>query len=293
MRQQQYFLGIDGGGTKCKARLESQDGELLGEGLSGPANPAQSASVALNSILDAASQAISSAGLSPDTIYSLHVCLGLAGVNIPAYRDLAEAWELPFASTLITTDLHIACVGAHGGSEGAIMITGTGSSAFASVNNVHTSMGGHGFPLGDKASGAWLGWRALSTTLETMDGLSASTALTEAVCQTLHASVAEDIVGLALHYRSADYAALAPVVLQFAKKDEPDAVKIIEEGAAYLTAVLQRLQSLKPQRLSMIGGLASYWSSQLPDHIQRILNPALCSPEYGAVALARQAFREA
>ncbi len=36
------------------------------------------------------------------------------------------------------------------------MITGTGSSAFASVDNVHTIMGGHGFPLGDKASGAWL-----------------------------------------------------------------------------------------------------------------------------------------
>ncbi|GGF78129.1 BadF/BadG/BcrA/BcrD ATPase family protein [Alteromonas lipolytica] len=293
MIHQQYFLGIDGGGTKCKARLESLNGELLGEGLSGPANPAQSADIALNSIIDAAAQAVAAANLPAETISTLHVCLGLAGVNIPAYRDLAEAWQLPFANTLLTTDLHVACAGAHGGQEGAIMITGTGSSAFACVNDVHTMMGGHGFPLGDKASGAWLGWRALSSTLEAMDGLSDTTPLTDAVCEQLHASSAEDIVAQALHYRSADYAALAPVVVGQARQNEALATAIIQEGAAYLTMVLQRLSDLKPQRLTMIGGLASYWSAHLPDHIQRKLSPALCSPEYGAVALARQAFKEA
>ncbi|OFC70300.1 BadF/BadG/BcrA/BcrD ATPase family protein [Alteromonas confluentis] len=293
MIHQQYFLGIDGGGTKCKARLESQNGELLGEGLSGPANPAQSADIAFNSIIDAAAQAVASANLPTETIKTLHVCLGLAGVNIPAYRGLAEAWKLPFANTLLTTDLHIACTGAHGGQEGAIMITGTGSSAFASVDNVHTIMGGHGFPLGDKASGAWLGWRALSATLESMDNLMPSTPLTDAVCEQLQACKSVDIVAKALHFRSSDYAVLAPLVVAQAKQNESLATSIIEDGATYLTAVLLRLSELNPQRLTMIGGLASYWSDHLPDNIQRLLSPALCSPEYGAVALARQAFKEA
>ena len=293
MIQQQYFLGIDGGGTKCKARLESLNGELLGEGLSGPSNPAQSAETAFNSVNAAAMQAVKEAGLPADALSQVHACLGLAGVNIPAYREVAEKWQLPFASTMITTDLHIACTGAHGGSEGAILITGTGSSAFASVNDVHTCIGGHGFPLGDKAGGAWLGWRAISHTLEAMDALQPVCDFTEAVCQQLNVITPEDIVAKALHYRSGDYAALAPLVLDFAKQNNAGAKAIIDEGTVYLTKMLTRLQALDARRITMIGGLASYWSSQIPDTIQRLLSPALCSPEYGAVSLARQAFKEA
>ena len=33
-----YFLGIDAGGTKCRARLVNAKGDILGHGLSGPAN---------------------------------------------------------------------------------------------------------------------------------------------------------------------------------------------------------------------------------------------------------------
>ena len=32
-----YFLGIDGGGTGCRARIEDAEGTVLGQGLSGPA----------------------------------------------------------------------------------------------------------------------------------------------------------------------------------------------------------------------------------------------------------------
>ena len=32
------FLGIDGGGTKCRARLRNAEGRLLGEGTGGPSN---------------------------------------------------------------------------------------------------------------------------------------------------------------------------------------------------------------------------------------------------------------
>ncbi|MFD1331301.1 N-acetylglucosamine kinase, partial [Methylopila musalis] len=31
------FLGVDGGGTRCRARLADAGGRVLGEGLSGPA----------------------------------------------------------------------------------------------------------------------------------------------------------------------------------------------------------------------------------------------------------------
>ncbi|CAD5263081.1 conserved hypothetical protein [Alteromonas sp. 38] len=290
--KRKFFLGIDGGGTKCKARLESFDGELLGEGLSGPCNPAQSADTALSSIIDVTNQALTSANLPLPTISELDVCLGLAGVNIPVYRNLVENWPLPFLSTHITTDLHIACMGAHAGKEGAIIISGTGSSALANVNGELSSIGGHGFPLGDKAGGAWLGWRALSYTLEALDALQPKTPLVDLVCEALNTNSAQEIVGQALHYTSNEYGKLAPIVVQLAKEKEPAAVSIVEEGKHYLMSVISRLDTLGAKRISMIGGLASHWCEWFPEATLQRLSPVMCSPEYGAVAVVKQIMKD-
>lgn len=78
---QNYFVGVDGGGTKCKARLENEQGELLGEGLSGPCNPAQSAEIAFSSIIEATTLALEAAAIPTIKISDLNVCLGLAGLG--------------------------------------------------------------------------------------------------------------------------------------------------------------------------------------------------------------------
>ena len=36
--QWELFLGVDGGGTRCRARLADLSGKILGEGSAGPAN---------------------------------------------------------------------------------------------------------------------------------------------------------------------------------------------------------------------------------------------------------------
>ncbi len=289
---EQLFLGIDGGGTKCKARLETYSGELLGEGLSGPANPAQNASLTCQSITEASQMAIANAGLPVEAIAEVHAALGLAGVNIPKYLQLMQQWQHPFKNCLVTTDLHIACLGAHGGQEGAILITGTGSSAFASVADEHTAIGGHGFPLGDKGSGAWLGWRALNLVLESLDQLRPTASLVATICEQLECTDADQIVSKSLHFAPIDYAKLAPLVIQSAKHGDVMAVEIMQEGARYLQSVLGRLITMSPQRISMIGGLSSAWMGWFPDPITRQLQSPLCSPEYGAVALARKHFKE-
>ncbi|MDE1150555.1 MAG: BadF/BadG/BcrA/BcrD ATPase family protein [Azospirillaceae bacterium] len=74
-----YFLGIDGGGTKCRARLRDARGALLGEGLGGPANIRLGLDLAWGSILDAADGALAQAGLDRDALDQTHAGLGLAG----------------------------------------------------------------------------------------------------------------------------------------------------------------------------------------------------------------------
>ncbi|WP_175405066.1 BadF/BadG/BcrA/BcrD ATPase family protein [Salinimonas lutimaris] len=287
MKNQSYYLGVDGGGTKCKARLEDAHGRLIGEALAGPCNPAQDENTARLSVLQAVTTIISQAGLSETIFASTTACLGMAGVNIPRYYTLAQHWQLPFANTKITTDLHIACRGAHNGQHGAILITGTGSSAFVENPPNHASFGGHGFPLGDKSGGAWLGWKALSLTLETLDGVHPPNAIAESICHSLGLHTASDIVGAALHYRPADYGRLAPLIIELCEGNCPQAVAVAREGADYLTMIIKQLQRYKPARIAHIGGLASFWQTWLPDSVSTLLTPASDSPESGAVALAR------
>jgi len=280
-----FFLGVDGGGTKCLARLQDTSGNLLAQCQTGPANPAQDAISALTQIELALDTLLQHAGLPPEVWARTSAVLGLAGVNIPAYQQLAESWSFPFASWRVVSDLHIACVGAHRSEAGAVIITGTGSSAFLMRHQKPVYLGGHGFPLGDKASGAWLGWRALSLTLETLDGLHPQNQLTEAVCRQLQSSDSQDIVTQTLKYHPADFARLAPLVFAQAPSCEQSRV-LLKEGADYLESLMQQLQSYSPTRCAIIGGLAASWIPWLDHDVVNLLAPALQEPIDGALWLA-------
>ena len=288
----QLFIGIDGGGTKCQARLENAQGELLGEGLSGSANPARDSQVAKQSILTSSLLALQQAGLSEDDFSRSSVVLGLAGVNIPKYRLLIEEWQHPFANMYLTTDLHIACLGAHGGNDGGIIISGTGSSAFSVVRGKHTIVGGHGFPLGDKGSGAWLGWQALVYTLESLDKMRIPSGLTEHIAQHFNAHSATDIVGHALKFAPAEYAQFAPLVLKFYEQADANAVLIVGEAVGYLEHLIQRVNHTQPPRIAMIGTIAKRLCGYFNAQTQTLLSTPLCSPETGAVQLARTLFKK-
>ncbi len=292
LRKQQLFIGIDGGGTKCRARLESASGHVLAEALSGPANPATDTEQAIRSVLDASCQALASAGFSESALGNCQVVVGLAGVNVPSALTRMEQWQHPFAQIKVTTDLHIACVGAHGGLEGGIVITGTGTSAFSTVAGTQHLFSAQGFPLGDRASGAWLGWQAVCATLDVLDGLQPPSGLTQALCRTLAVRSNMDLVACCLHYKAVDYAVLAPLVLQWHQQHDTKAMAIVELGLTYIQALLQRLEQTGANRIAMLGGLAPAWSQLLPDSFSQQLSPVLSSAEAGAVALARQLFME-
>ena len=57
------FIGIDGGASSCRARLSDMNGNLLGEGSSGPANIHLDLDLARESIRTASRSAARAAGL--------------------------------------------------------------------------------------------------------------------------------------------------------------------------------------------------------------------------------------
>lgn len=286
------FLGVDGGGSKCRAVIVSADGKPVGIGHGGPANAFQNLHQTIDSVVEATRDALNNAGLPESDCRRLVACLGLAGVNVPAVHEQFCGWQHPFAWMEACSDLRIACAGAHGGGDGAALVAGTGTCGYVHVGDIDHMIGGHGFPAGDKGSGAWIGLEAVKSTLLTLDKLETATALSPAIMQALNANDAITIVEKLNHHRSRDYAKLAPLVFQLAQQNDPAALSIIRDGAHYLSLVAQQLLSFKPPRFSLLGGLAELYRPWLASDVSAHLSPVLEAPEIGAAQLAKQHWQQ-
>ncbi|MEP1447851.1 MAG: BadF/BadG/BcrA/BcrD ATPase family protein [Paraglaciecola sp.] len=280
------FLGIDGGGTKCKARLEDAQGNFLAEATAGPANAARNLTGSVKAVLEATEKAIAKANIKGLTLNHIHAGIGLAGINIPKIKQLFLKQSLPFASWHLTTDLHIACLGAHLGQDGAIVIVGTGSSGIATFDGLQLEVGGHGFVVGDKGSGAWLGKMAISLCLEMLDGIIPRNQLCDQVMKQLNCVKPYDLVSLTLEAKPAFYASIAPFILQLAANQQQDALELVKQGATYVNKLCHRLL-INSHRLSLIGGITQPLMPYLDSQLQNMIEPAKASPEQGAILYSK------
>jgi glucosamine kinase len=287
-KAQQLFLGIDGGGSKCKAVVMSDEGTILGTGISGPGNPLHGFEQATNSITQSALLALKDAGLEHIALNELIAGVGLAGVNLPVLFDQMAAWQHPFQEMFLATDLLIACLGAHQGADGAVMITGTGSCGFSYVDGHPFMIGAHGFPHGDKGSGAWFGLQAAKQVLLSIDGIVPETSMSTILLEKLgckdDTALVENIAGKPATY----YAQLANLVFDAAEQGDVVAKNIVEEGAQYINNIAKTLWKRNPPRMSMIGGLTPRLKPWLDKELQSQLSEPLSPPEVGSVLFAKQ-----
>jgi glucosamine kinase len=281
------YLGIDGGGSKCRAQIVAASGETLGTGLGGPANPFHNMQQTIDSILAATTHALNDANIPVDDINRLIAGVGLAGVNVPGVLHKMKQWQHPFRELFLTTDLHIACLGVHGGKDGAVLVCGTGSCGYAYVQNVATTFGGHGFPCGDKGSGAWLGLEAVRAVLLAFDGLGTATQLTQLLAADLKAEGLM-MVDAMTSAKPNDYARLARWVFAAADNGDHVAQGILRDSADYLSALADKLLQTGAPRFSFIGGISAQLTPWLTPAVASRLSEPLGQPEEGAIYFARQ-----
>ena len=86
----QYLIGIDGGGTSCRAALAGPDGAVLGRGASGAANILTDLESGVSHIVEAAVAACIDAGHDRDLLPSRSAMLGLAGANVESTVAFSE-----------------------------------------------------------------------------------------------------------------------------------------------------------------------------------------------------------
>jgi len=283
------FLGVDGGATSCRARLCDLEGNLLGEGSSGPANIHSDLAGSLQSIQAACKGAFETAGLNPLNTYQTHAGFGLAGAGVSSACEGARSGLSAFASVIVDTDAYIAWLGAHHGTDGAIVILGTGSCGLAVVSGRRISVGGWGPEISDEAGGQRMGREALRRALWAFDGRAERTPLTDRILDRFAWDPAR-VVCFAAKATSAQYAEFAPLVLEHASAGDPLAVTLVEETAEAAAHIVTRLVELGAPAVTLIGGLAKPLTPWLPHHVHGYLCEPKSDPLAGAILLARQTF---
>lgn len=285
--KQKFFLGVDGGGTKTKVRLEDKRGNLLAEANAGSANISYSVDNSTTAIMQATKLALKQAGLTQQHLGNTYAGLGLAGANLEHCKNKFLRWQHPFAKLFVTSDLHIACLGAHAGKDGAVIICGTGFNAGANINNHYFEMGGYGLILGDTASGSSMGLRAVRLTLQVLDGVKPHCLLADKVKQMYNCSSADELFQKTSTAKPDYFAQLAPEIFAIANKDQY-ALNIIQHAADSLTSYIKRLQAFSAERLCVIGGLAKPLKNYLHQDLQKTFSPVIYSPEQGAIIYLKQ-----
>jgi glucosamine kinase len=285
------FLGIDGGGTHCRARIRDAAGTLVGEGAGGPANVRLDPALVMKSILTASRAAARDAGLAEFDLARAHAGFGLAGAALKSACDRLLAEPSPFASIVIETDAYAAWLGAHGGEDGAILILGTGSCGLAIVNGKQFDVSGWGAEVGDEASGQRIGREAIRRALWAHDGRAAMAPLARAILDHFGGS-AEAIVAFATTARPADYGRFVPLVQEHAERLDPMALAVMSEEAVEAARMIVRLIEVGAPSVCLIGGLAEPLSGWLPPPVRARLAPARGDALGGAILMAQRAYDE-
>lgn len=271
-----FFLGIDGGGTGCRAALADADGRIIGQGRGGPANINTDVEIAAVNILAATAEALEGTGADPRDLIAT---LGLAGGSMAAATERL-AGLLPFARMQIVNDAVTAARGALGLQDGILAAIGTGSVFAVQRGGDLRQVGGRGFLMGDEGSGAVLGRALLSLAMRAEDGFADMTPLLQQILEEFGGI--EGIIRFGNSASPADFAAFAPRIVS---GGDPAARQVFDSAVADLRHILTVLQGDAPLPVVFLGGLGSAYAARLTDWPQ---HPALGSGVDGALLMARQ-----
>ncbi|MCP5085292.1 MAG: ATPase [Rhodobacteraceae bacterium] len=276
------LVGVDGGGTSCRIGLLHRG--VRTEVKVGKANVSTNLGGAIHTIIQGMDSVAEKAGVSKDTLYQGNAYLGLAGVTGPEVTATVAA-GLPFRNIVVEDDRISAVVGALEDQDGVVAGIGTGSFLSRQSQGKIRFIGGWGFQLADEASGAWLGRALLSRVLRVVDGIAEPTKLTKTVFAEF-GNQAGGVVIFSLNASPADYAQLAPQVIDAAALGDEAAIKLMDEGARFIESGLTAIGWQPGEPLCLMGGVARHYKPYLgSDFLTSLIAPKGKALD-GALALA-------
>jgi glucosamine kinase len=280
------YLGIDGGGTRCRARIEDENGRVLGAAISGPATTRIGFEKAWRSIMEATAAAAAQAELTGDDFARMKAGIGVAGLCRRGAEAALNKIAHPFASVIFISDGLAACLGAHRGADGAIVVAGTGSVGVGLIDGHEIRIAGYGFPVSDEGSGADIGLQVVRLALRAADRRSELTPLLSEVLGAFDYDPYQ-AVAWSEDARTKDYAAFAPIVMRHANQGDPVGRRIVERAADAIGDLLDLFLARGIHRLSLVGGLADAITPWLTPDLRARLRCPDADAAAGALLVAR------
>lgn len=296
----QLFIGVDGGGTKCRMRLADAQLKTLAEVVSEkPSNlQVRAGDAAYEAINDLLPRVFAAAGLDISEAAKASACFGMAGGRLVSARDAFERRPFPFANLKVFDDIDIAQAGAHEGGEGAVFIIGTGSAAMALVDGRRLQIGGWGFFVGDQMSGAILGRELVRLSLEAHEGLVPASPLTDAVMQKFGGDANKLMAwsfegpGIGRPARPADYGEFVPLFFDHLATNDPVALNLLQFELEAIDNYVNWFKSRGAKSIAIVGGFGQRLMPRLIERYGDIIVEPKAEPLAGALILARQMFAE-
>lgn len=183
MKNQTYYIGVDGGGTKTAFGLFDEDGNCLKQVIKPTCHFLQVGFEGCAKCLKEGIEELIS--ISQPYLPNLKIGIGIAGYG----NDLHVKQQLTYYidkalngyDYTLTSDIHITILGALNGQNGIAVIAGTGAIAMANLNFELIRCGGWGYQLGDEGSAYWIGKQLLNRFCYQADGRDEKTILYDAI----------------------------------------------------------------------------------------------------------------
>ena len=288
------IIAIDAGGTKARFALYDENGVMLKSVEHPSLHPLQ---VGYTKMAQALRFGVDSLCENEKVDF---ISFGLAGYGMnPKIRKSIEnaiKRKFPTEKYSIQSDVDCALMSALKGSDGVMIISGTGSIALSQYKGQRSRVGGWGYWIGDEGSAFWIGKQVLSVFSKMADGRLKKSALYDCVMDSLVLSDESELIKiLSEHPRPKEaIASLARVCYIASTKGDKHAIHIFKQAAHELAELIEtsikRNPELKTVRLSggvfesgdmILKPLKELLPSDLD--IQPISNP----PLYGAYLIGK------
>lgn len=256
------IIGVDAGGSKTHAVLVDATGKTIAQSFSGPGNIKTNGELAYTSIITTINDLIHKHNID---IKTLKVGLGIAGyvaIKTHERERFKQSLEQLYPKIILASDCHIACLAAHGNSNGAVIVCGTGVVTYYIKDGIGKQIGGWGFPHGDIGGGAWLGLELCRLLCKAIDKvIPLSPLLIEIFEHFMHDK--EKYKEWLLVAKPNDYATIAKLMVKYIN-DDPNAKQVFNKGVdelgKFIHAVEEETNGIS---IKLSGGLGTFYLPEL------------------------------
>ncbi|MBP1925604.1 N-acetylglucosamine kinase-like BadF-type ATPase [Sedimentibacter acidaminivorans] len=272
-----YLIGIDSGGTKSEIVAYDLEYNPIYKNIGGFGNPA----VNLNETISNVSALIDSCLKELGRVECQLIGIGMAAVETGNYIEVIQNYiKNKFrVNTIVLNDAEMTCKAYLGNNDGILVVSGTGSSCYVQKNGEGEMVGGWSHILGDEGSGYHTVIEAFKEIVYKFDRQISFDSLSEALLGRIGGSTRSHIMNYIYTNQKNEIASLFKIIVDYSRKENPDAIKLLENAGKYLaesTLVSYKIKKFdKEIIIGLKGGVfynSSYVLSSYKNEINNVIN---------------------